>query len=120
MPKKAAKKKVVKRIVTKKVAKTAKKISKVKVAKIIKEKPRKQIGRITHFYTEINVGVIELTDKVKVGDTISIEGETTKFKQKVDSMQIDRKPIKIAVKGQEIGLKVKDRVREHDIVYKVE
>ncbi|MBU0930337.1 MAG: translation elongation factor-like protein [Nanoarchaeota archaeon] len=81
---------------------------------------KKQIGTITHFYNHINVAVVLLIDTIKEGDTISIEGETTNFKQKVSSMQIDMKPIKIAVKGQEIGLKVKDRARTHDIIYKIE
>jgi len=110
MPKKAAKKTV---------KKAPKKAVKSVVKTIAKQEAKKQIGTITHFYNNINVGVIALSDTIKVGDTISIEGETTNFKQKVDSMQIDRDSVKAAKKGQEIGLKVKDRVREHDLVYKV-
>lgn len=115
MPKKTVKKKVVKKSVKKAKVKTTKSTPKVSA----KQESKKQIGTVTHFYNEINVGVIALTDTLKVGDTISIEGETTNFKQKVDSMQVNRKPIEEAKKGQEIGMKVKDRVREHDIVYKV-
>lgn len=115
MPKKTVKKKVAKKSVKKAKVKTIKSTPKVS----IKQESKKQVGTITHFYNEINVGVISLTDTLKIGDTISIEGETTNFKQKIDSMQINRKPIETANKGQEIGLKVKDRVREHDIVYKI-
>lgn len=113
MPKKTVKKKVAKKAVKKAKPKAA------KAAPKVKQENKKKVGTITHFYNNINVGVISLSDTLKKGDTISIEGETTNFKQKVDSMQIDREEIKEAKKGQEIGMKVKDRVREHDIVYKV-
>ena len=53
------------------------------------------------------------------GDTIFIKGHTTDFKEKINSMQLDRVPIANAVAGQEIGLKVKKKVREHDVVYKL-
>jgi putative protease len=79
-----------------------------------------RVGRITHYFTRLGVGVVELTDgDLKIGDTIHIKGHTTDFEQKVESMQIEHKPIEHATKGQSIGLKVKEHVREHDIVYKV-
>ncbi|MBU1148250.1 MAG: hypothetical protein KKD11_07855, partial [Candidatus Omnitrophica bacterium] len=53
------------------------------------------------------------------GDTIVIKGHTTEFKEKIDSMQLDRAPITSASVGQEVGLKVKARTREHDAVYKL-
>jgi len=80
---------------------------------------KKLVGKITHYFTKIGVAVIELTDTVSVGDTISIEGPSTNFQQKVDSMQIEHKNVKVAKKGESIGLKVMDRVREIDSVYKV-
>ena len=84
------------------------------------DEKKKLIGKITHYFSNIEVGVIELNDKLKVGDEISIEGATTSLRQKVNSMEIDRKPVEKAGKGQSIGLKVEDRVREGDSVYKIE
>jgi putative protease len=56
---------------------------------------------------------------LKVGDTISIEGHTSNFTQKVDSIQMDHGPVQTAKKGDEVGIKVKERVRKHDLVYKL-
>jgi translation elongation factor EF-1alpha len=66
------------------------------------------------------VAVVELTDKLSVGDMISVEGPSTNFQQKIDSMQIEHKNVKTAKKGDSIGLKVIDRVRETDSVYKIQ
>ena len=79
----------------------------------------KPIGKVTHYFTKIGVAVIELDDELKVGDTIAIRGATTDLTQKVDSMQIEHKNVEVANKGQSIGLKVQDRVREGDTVYKI-
>ena len=81
---------------------------------------KKPVGEVTHFFTNINVAVIKLSDKLKAGEKILIEGATTNFEQAVDSMQIEHKEVKEAKKGDSIGLKVKDRVREGDKVYRVE
>ena len=78
-----------------------------------------KIGVVEHFFTKISVAAIKITDgELKVGDTIHIVGAHTDFKQKVESMQIDLKPVQMVKPGDEVGIKVKDRVREHDIVYK--
>jgi len=77
-----------------------------------------EIGKITHFYSKINVAVVQLTAPISVGDTILIKGDTTNFEQTVDSMQIQHQNIQKAEAGKEIGLKVKDRVRPGDTVYK--
>jgi len=82
-------------------------------------KEKKLVGRVTHFFTNISVAVIELSDVLKSGDKVSIEGATTNIEQKVDSMQIHNKPVKEAKAGDAIGVKVKDRVREGDQVYKL-
>ncbi len=79
----------------------------------------KKIGTITHFYPKINVAVIELVDELKVGDKIMIKGSTTNFEQTVDSMQIEHENVEKATSGQSIGLKVIEKVRETDIVYKL-
>lgn len=78
-----------------------------------------KIGEITHYFTDIDVGIIKLEDKLSVGDRIKIRGSTTDFEQPVDSMEIDREGVEEAGAGQSVGLKVKDRVREGDEVYKV-
>jgi putative protease len=79
-----------------------------------------KIGMIEHFFTNISVAAIKITDgELKIGDTIHIVGAHTDFTQKIDRMEIDRNPIEIAKAGDAIGIKVKDRVREHDVVYKV-
>ncbi|OYT57191.1 translation elongation factor-like protein [Euryarchaeota archaeon ex4484_162] len=78
------------------------------------------MGVVEHFFTKIGVAAIRITDgELKIGDTIHIVGATTDFKQKVESMQINKQPVDVAKPGDEIGIKVIDRVREHDVVYKV-
>ena len=85
----------------------------------MKAEEKQLIGRVTHFFTNLSVALIELSGALKVGDSISIEGATTNFEQKVDSMQIDRKDVPEAKKGDAIGIKVKDRVRPGDNVFRV-
>lgn len=77
-----------------------------------------EIGRITHFFSKINVAVIELKAPLKVGDTIVVKGPTTDFQQVVDSMQIEHENVQTALAGQSIGLRVVQRVRETDAVFK--
>lgn len=77
-----------------------------------------EIGRITHFFSKISVAVIELKASLKVGDTIVIKGPTTDFRQVVDSMQIEHENVQTALAGQSIGLRVVQRVRETDAVFK--
>jgi len=77
-------------------------------------------GKVTHYYKAIGVAAVEVTDFLEVGNTIHIKGHTTDFEQKIESMQIEHKSVERAEKGQLVGLKVKDYVREHDLVYRVE
>ena len=77
-----------------------------------------EVGRITHFFSKISVAVIELRKPLKVGDTIAVKGPTTDFEQPVESMQIEHKDVQKAEAGQSIGLKVVQRARETDLVYK--
>lgn len=77
-----------------------------------------EVGRITHFFTKISVAVVELKAPLAVGDRIVIKGPLTDFEQVVDSMQIEHKNVTRADAGQSIGLKVAQRVREKDMVYK--
>ena len=77
------------------------------------------VGKVSHYYTKIGVAVVDLDGTLKRGDKIEIEGKTTKLTQIVSSMQIDKKDVEEAGKGESVGLKVNDRVREGDKVYKI-
>ncbi len=90
-------------------------------ATLIVAAPEKRlVGKVKHFYNKIGVGIIELTGSdLSLGDEISIEGPHTKVQQKVSSMQVEHESVSIGRKGQIVGLKVSDRVRENDAVYKV-
>lgn len=79
-----------------------------------------KIGEVTHFFTNISVAVIELNGELSTGDEIHIKGSTTDFKQKINSMEVDEEKVEKAEAGQSIGIKVKDRVREEDEVYRID
>jgi translation elongation factor EF-1alpha len=80
---------------------------------------KKMIGGITHYFSKVGVAVVELRDDIKMGDKIRIEGATTSFEQVIESMEIENEKVELATAGQSIGLKVKDRVRLNDHVYKI-
>jgi len=121
MPKKKAlKRRILKKRIVKK--KTAKKVlRKKRVAKKPGTKKPKEniIGIVTHYFPKVMAAVIKLKAPLTVGDTIKIKGHTTDFKQSISSIQIDHVAVNEAKKGQEIGLLVGSRVRQHDMVYKV-
>ncbi|MFQ6086640.1 MAG: translation elongation factor-like protein [Candidatus Bathyarchaeia archaeon] len=78
-----------------------------------------EVGRVSHFFSRISVAVVELKAPLAVGDRVLIKGSTTDLEQVVESMQIEHKDVQRAEAGQSIGLKVNDRVRENDTVYKI-
>ncbi|HEX6035221.1 MAG TPA: hypothetical protein VFY83_12330 [Anaerolineales bacterium] len=78
-----------------------------------------QIGRITHYYSHLNVAVLELTDRLKLGETIHIFGHTTDFVQKVTSMEVDHHRVVVVEPGDNVALKVVEPVRVHDVIYRV-
>lgn len=80
----------------------------------------KPVGAVTHFFGHIGVAIIKFTKPVEVGAMLHFKGATTDFKETVQSMQFDHKPIEKAKKGQEVGIKVGDKVREGDEVYLAE
>lgn len=80
----------------------------------------KRVGEVTHYYKRIGVAIVKVTGTLKVGDTIHIKGPTTDFEQQVESMEIEHEPIEAAKKGDLIGLKVNEKVRDTDAVYLVE
>ena len=80
----------------------------------------KKIGEVIKYFGKIGVAAIRLSEgSLKLGETIHIVGHTTDVTQGIDSMQIENKNVQEAGPGSDIGIKIKDRVREHDIVYKV-
>lgn len=101
---------------------SAKAKSKVSSRKRVSLKPKKvlkEIGKITHYFPKVKAGVMKVTKGIlSLGDEIHIKGHTTDFKQKVASMQLDHVPLEKASAGQEIGIAVKSRVRQNDMVYR--
>lgn len=78
------------------------------------------VGVVTHYYSHLSVAVIQLNrGTLKTGDTIRIKGHTSDFTQRIESMEYEHSHIDQATPGQSFGLKIKDHVREHDIVYLV-
>lgn len=77
----------------------------------------KPVGKITHYYSQIGVGIVELQSELKVGEKIKIKGSSSDFDQTVDSIQIDHKEVETAKKGDVVGMKVNDKVREGDEVF---
>jgi len=79
-----------------------------------------EIGTIIHYYSKINVGILELSHgELKVGETIHIKGKTTDFSQPVDSLQIEHLSVESVKKGESAGVRVKEHVREGDKVFRV-
>ena len=78
-----------------------------------------EVGRVSGFFAHPSVALVELTAPLKVGETVFVKGHTTDFQQAVESMQVDRQPVQEAAAGQSVGLKVTERCRKHDVVYKL-
>ena len=79
----------------------------------------KEIGTISTYFSNVGVAAIKLSGKLKVGDSVHIKGHTTDFEVEVESIQIERKDVKSAKKGDHIGIKVSDKVRPNDKVFLV-
>ena len=78
-----------------------------------------RIGVVTHYYSHIEVAAMVLEGQLTVGDTIHVKGHTTDFTQKVDSIQREHESVARAGKGEDVGIKVREHAREHDVVFKV-
>lgn len=85
-----------------------------------KEPQGKPIGEVTHYYSHLSVAIVKFNKPVKRGDRIHFKGATTDFEETVKSMQYDHQDIEAAKKGQEVGIKVSEKVREGDQVYGAE
>ncbi|HDH41474.1 MAG TPA: translation elongation factor-like protein [Candidatus Altiarchaeales archaeon] len=82
---------------------------------------KQKVGEVFTYFAKPCVAGIKVTDGfLEIGDKILIRGHTTNFEQVIESMQIEHKPIQRAEAGQSIGIKVRERVRPHDVVYKIQ
>jgi len=81
--------------------------------------PEEEIGKVMDFFARPVVAGIDLTGTLRLGDTIHITGHTTDLSLIIDSMQINNVNVKEAKAGESVGIKVSDRVRRGDTVYKV-
>lgn len=75
-------------------------------------------GVVTHYFPKVRAAVVKLSRPLSAGDEVRIKGHTTDFKQKIASIQIDHVAVTTARKGDEIGIRVSSRCREHDLVLK--
>lgn len=82
-----------------------------------KLKTEKVIGKVEHYFDKINVVTTTIKNPLKVGDIMHIKGHTTDFIQTVNSIQIEHNTVQSAKKGDGIGIKVNQLVRDHDIIY---
>ena len=78
-----------------------------------------RIGQVTHYYDHLSVAVLALTEVIRVGDTVHFLGHSTDFQQEVTSLQIEHQPVTEAGPGQNVALKVAQRVHPHDAVFKI-
>jgi translation initiation factor IF-2 len=82
--------------------------------------PEQKVGEVMKYFSKPSVAAIRITEgSLKVGDRIKFKGHTTDFEDVIQSMQIENKAVEEAGAGSLIGIKVKDRVRENDLIYKV-
>ena len=79
----------------------------------------KEIGKVSGYFSHVEVAAIKLSGKLKVGDKIHVKGNTTDFEDKVKSIQIEKESVKEAKKGNHVGIKVPEKVRPNDIVFLV-
>lgn len=84
------------------------------------KKEKRLVGTVMKFFGKIGVAAVELSDTLKVGDTISVEGATTSFEQPIDSMQVEKDAVPEAGAGVAVGIKVKEKVRPGDQVFVME
>ncbi len=82
--------------------------------------PEVEVGRVSKFFGKVSVAAVEVKDTIRVGDKLHFKGATTDFTTQVESMEIERSPIEEAKPGDFVGIKVPERVRPGDRVYKVE
>lgn len=79
-----------------------------------------RIGEVTHYFGKISVAVLSLTSDLKIGDTVHFLGRNTDFPQEIASMQIEHEAVSEAKAGEEVAVKVMQRVRRGDSIFRLE
>ncbi len=77
----------------------------------------KEIGAVSTYFSHVGVAAVKLSGALKVGDKVHIKGHTTDIEVPIKEIQIERKAVKSAKKGDHIGIKVPEKVRPHDKVF---
>ena len=80
----------------------------------------KLLGTVTHYFGRLSVAVLDLKEPLMVKDLVAFRGATTDFEQEIESIQVDHQSIEVAGEDQEVAVKVKDKVRAGDSVYRVD
>lgn len=80
----------------------------------------KRVGKVTHYFDHLSVAVLALTEAIRAGDTLHFLGHSTDFKQEIKSLQIEHKSVETAKPGEDVAVKVDQRVHPNDAVFKVE
>ena len=83
------------------------------------EPAMEEIGRVKVFFAKASAAAVELTASLRIGERIYLKGHTTDFQQLVESMQIAHQAVQEAGPGQSVGIRVAERCRPHDVVYKL-
>jgi putative protease len=78
-----------------------------------------QIGTVNHFFDRISVAVLSLTGELRVGDRLHVLGHSTDFEQVVTTLQVEHKEVEQAGPGDDVAMKVSQRVHPHDKVFKL-
>jgi len=83
--------------------------------------PGERIGIVTHYFSHLAVAVLKLDRdaRLRVGDNIRIQGHTTDFSQRIESLQVDHAPVPEVGPKDDFGVKVRENAREHDVVYRI-
>ena len=83
--------------------------------------PGERIGIVTHYFSHLAVAVLKLDRdaRLRVGDNIRIQGHTTDFSQRIESLQVDHAPVPEVGPKDDFGVKVREHAREHDVVYRI-
>ena len=79
----------------------------------------KEVGKVSSYFSHVSVAAIKLSSNLKIGDKIHIKGQTTDFEEEIKGMQIEKKEVDKAKKGDHIGIKVSEKVRPGDKVFLV-
>ncbi len=80
----------------------------------------KRVGTVTHYFDHLSVAVLALTEGIRLGDTLHFLGHSTDFKQQVASLQIEHKEVESAKPGEDVAMKVTQRVHPNDSIFRIE